>query len=117
MLGIFPFEPAFYAQYGYRCTYVGNPTAEEILSAQRSVSETVCQRSGLSAERSVLAILPGSRENEIRHCLPRMLEAARRFPDYKRIICAAPGIEDGFYRPYMREDEQLMRDTYGMVSE
>ncbi len=117
VLGIFPFEPAFYAQYGYRCTYVGNPTAEEILSAQRSVSETVCQRSGLSAERSVLAILPGSRENEIRHCLPRMLEAARRFPDYKRIICAAPGIEDGFYRPYMREDEQLMRDTYGMVSE
>lgn len=117
VLGIFPFEPAFYAQYGYHCTYVGNPTAEEILSAQRSVSETVCQRSGLSAERSVLAILPGSRENEIRHCLPRMLEAARRFPDYKRIICAAPGIEDGFYRPYMREDEQLMRDTYGMVSE
>ena len=111
VLGIFPFEPAFYAKYGYRCTYVGNPTAEEIERVRGLEDE------GIRGERSkTIAILPGSRANEIRHCLPRMLEAARRFPEYTRVICAAPGIEEGFYRPYMSADEQLTRDTYGTVS-
>lgn len=112
ILAIFPFEPDFYARYGYRCTYVGNPTAEEILqrsgpTVKRSYSETVLQRSGRT-----LAILPGSRESEIRHCLPRMLEAARRFPDYRLVICAAPGIDDAFYAPYLRSNETLTRETY-----
>jgi lipid-A-disaccharide synthase len=112
ILAIFPFEPDFYARYGYRCTYVGNPTAEEILqrsgpTVKRSYSETVLQRSGRT-----LALLPGSRESEIRHCLPRMLEAARHFPDYRLVICAAPGIDDAFYAPYLRSNETLTRETY-----
>ena len=112
ILAIFPFEPDFYARYGYRCTYVGNPTAEEILqrsgpTVKRSYSEKVLQRSGRT-----LALLPGSRESEIRHCLPRMLEAARRFPDYRLVICAAPGIDDAFYAPYLRSNETLTRETY-----
>ena len=44
-----------------------------------------------------------------------MLEAARRFPDYRLVVCAAPGIEEAFYRPYMREGETLTRDTYQAV--
>jgi lipid-A-disaccharide synthase len=121
VLGIFPFEPAFYARYGYTCDYVGNPTAEEILqsyspkgdpTATRSYSAAVLQRSGLT---SSLALLPGSRRSEISHCLGRMLEAARRFPGYAITVCAAPGIEDTFYTPYLREGETLTRDTYGAV--
>jgi len=112
VLGIFPFEPAFYAKYGYRCTYIGNPTAETILSAQRSFSETI-----LSAQRPVIALLPGSRKSEISHCLPRMLEAARQFPDYRLFVCAAPGIDDAFYAPYLREGETLTRETYQTVRE
>ena len=124
VLGIFPFEPAFYAQYGYSCTYVGNPTAEEILqrlsqsntesvctlSAQRSV---LCQRSGLNS----IAILPGSRPSEISHCLTKMLDAARQYPDYRIVVCAAPGIDDAFYAPYLREGETLTRDTYAAVQQ
>lgn len=117
VLGIFPFEPAFYARYGYRCTYVGNPTAEEIssLSAKRSFGETLVRQSGLSAERSSIAILPGSRPSEISHCLERMLAAARQYPDYRRVVCAAPGIDDAFYAPYLQEGETLTRDTYSAV--
>ena len=112
ILGIFPFEPAFYARYGYKCTYVGHPTVEEIqqrsgLTAQRSDSETVLQRSGRT-----IAILPGSRPSEIKHCLPRMLEAAHRFPDYAVTVCAAPGIEDAFYTPYLSARDTLTRDTH-----
>ncbi len=117
VLGIFPFEPAFYARYGYRCTYVGNPTAEEILqsyspkgdpAATRSCSAAVLQPEG----RSSIALLPGSRPGEIRHCLPRMLDAARSFPAYEILVCAAPGIEDAFYTPYLRAGETLTRETY-----
>lgn len=108
VLGIFPFEPAFYAKYGYRCTYVGNPTAEEIngIKAKGEREE---------AKGNTIAILPGSRPSEITHCLPRMLEAARRFTDYSIVVCAAPGIEDSFYQPYMADSETLTHDTYGTL--
>ena len=108
VLGIFPFEPAFYAKYGYKCTYVGNPTAEEIngIKAKGEREE---------AKGNTIAILPGSRPSEISHCLPRMLEAARRFTDYSIVVCAAPGIEDSFYQPYMAEGETLTNDKYGTL--
>jgi len=106
VLGIFPFEPAFYAQFGYRCTYVGNPTVEEMIKVKGE---------RLKVKGKTIAILPGSRKNEVSHCLPRMIEAARRFPDYRIVVTAAPGIEDPFYQPYLSEGETLTRDTYGAV--
>ncbi len=106
VLGIFPFEPAFYARYGYRCTYVGNPTAEELSKVK-----------GERLRLQEIAILPGSRPTEISNCLGRMLEAARQYPEYKRVVCAAPGIEDTFYAPYLQEGETLTRDTYTAVQQ
>ena len=46
-----------------------------------------------------------------------MLDAARRFPEYKIVVSAAPGIEDAFYAPYLREGETLTRDTYAAVQQ
>ena len=108
VLGIFPFEPEFYARYGYRCTFVGNPTAE-------TVQHFATAKNSQIARQKMIAILPGSRPSEISHCLPRMLDAARQFPEYKRIVCAAPGIEDSFYAPYLQPDETLTRDTYSTL--
>ena len=113
VLGIFPFEPAFYAKYGYTCRYVGNPTAEELLKLTANSQQPIAnsqQRSGRT-----IAILPGSRPSEISHCLPKMLEAARRFADYRIVVCAAPGIDDTFYAPYLCEGETLTRETYEAV--
>ena len=109
VLGIFPFEPDFYARYGYRCTYVGNPTVEginksSIFNLQSSIPKSI-------------ALLPGSRFAEVSYCLPRLLEAARQFPDYRIVVCAAPGIDDAFYTPYLREGETLTRDTYTAVKQ
>ena len=106
VLGIFPFEPAFYAKYGYTCRYVGNPTAEEMVKVRGE---------RLEVRGKSIAILPGSRPSEISHCLPRMLEAARRFADYRIVVCAAPGIEDAFYTPYLSAHETLTRETYETV--
>lgn len=107
VLGIFPFEPPFYAKYGYRCTYVGNPTAEEMASKG--------ERLKVIGERDLIALLPGSRRNEIALCLPRMLEAAHAFPEYQIVVTAAPGIEDAFYTPYLQAGETLTRETYAAV--
>lgn len=116
VLGIFPFEPDFYARFGYRCTYVGHPTVEEIqqrsdLTAQRSYSAAVLQSEG----RSFIALLPGSRLSEVTHCLPVMLDAARRMPAYRIIVTAANGIDDEVYTRLLHEGETLTRDTYAAI--
>lgn len=113
VLGIFPFEPAFYARYGYRCQYVGNPTHDSIEEWRRRQPA-----GGAAGERGrLIAILPGSRRSEIRRCLPTMLAAARavraRLPEagYRIAVAAAPGIEEAFYSSYL-DGEELVRDTY-----
>ena len=116
VLGIFPFEPAFYAKYGYACTYTGNPTNDTI----REWCEEQNIVSGEEPRENIIAILPGSRRSEITHCLPTMLAAARRVnqrlgDSYQIVVTAAPGIEDSFYGRYL-EEERLTRDTYRVVA-
>ena len=91
VLGIFPFEPAFYARYGYTCHYAGNPTAEEVRH-HLTTDIKLC-------DRPFIAVLPGSRRSEIEHCLPTMLMAARQAaPQYETVVVAAPGQPDDIYR-------------------
>ncbi len=116
VLCIFPFEPEFYGQRGRKAegrkgrkaevVFVGNPSAEECLSAEGGLSarSAVFQRSDLTAQRSkVIAILPGSRRSEIANCLPKMIEAARRFPEYEIRISQAPSIPTEFYEQVVGE--------------
>ena len=110
ILGIFPFEPNFYAKYGYKCHYVGNPTADcirEFTSTTHTIHYT-----------NTIAILPGSRRSEISHCLPTMLEAARAVAKnkYQIIVAAAPGIDDSFYQTYL-ENEILTRNPYATLAQ
>ena len=108
---IFPFEPAYYARYGYQCTYVGNPTALEI---EKVKSQQVLSSTPENSEKTI-AILPGSRRSEVSHCLPVMLEAARRMEGYRIVVTAAPGLDDTCYTPYLRPEEKLTRETYAAV--
>ena len=114
VLGIFPFESTFYAKYGYRCEYVGNPTMDSIHDYLRSAESATCNLQPVTC----IALLPGSRRSEIKHCLPTMLAAARevlRSASARIVVAAAPGIEDSFYAPYL-QGEQLTRDTYQLVT-
>lgn len=110
ILGIFPFEPDFYRQFGYACTYVGNPTMDSVRAWAHS-------NTNVPTALPTIAILPGSRPSEISHCLPRMLEAAHRFSDYRIVVTAAPGIDDSYYASYLTKGEQLTRKTYDTVSQ
>lgn len=109
ILGIFPFEPDFYAKYGYRCHYVGNPTADCIRAFQLATNHS---------QLPTIALLPGSRRSEINHCLPTMLQAARQVAkdQYSIVVAAAPGIEDSFYDSFLLSSEMLTRDTYSLVA-
>ena len=119
VLGIFPFEPAFYAKYGYHCQYVGNPTADSIRSFNLQRSDLPSTASNASDLLPTIALLPGSRRSEISHCLPTMLQAARLVAkdQYQIIVTAAPGIEDAFYHPFLQQGETLARDTYNIVAQ
>ena len=119
VLGIFPFEPAFYAKYGYQCQYVGNPTADSIRSFNLQRNDLPSTASNASDLLPTIALLPGSRRSEISHCLPTMLQAARLVAkdQYQIIVTAAPGIEDSFYLPFLQQGETLARDTYNIVAQ
>lgn len=81
ILGIFPFEEDFYRHYGYTCTYVGNPTYEQVASYKRlelSKSQALDASTPLATANRTLALLPGSRRHEVENCLPKMLAAAER---------------------------------------
>ena len=121
ILGIFPFEPAFYAKFGYQCRYVGNPTSDcirefkEQYSTLRNSNEVVSQT---QKSKPIIALLPGSRRSEISHCLPVMLAAARKVAEdkYQIVIGAAPGIDNEFYQPYLR-GEVLTRNPYATLAQ
>ena len=114
ILGIFPFEPAFYNKYGYKCSYIGNPTADCIREFKANTSSL---NDTFPPCKATIAILPGSRPSEIAHCLPVMLNAARKISadSYQTIVVAAPGIDELFYQPYL-QNEILTRDSYTVLA-
>lgn len=100
MYSILPFEVGFYRDRGYKVKYVGNPSVQEIAYAMGHIppKRHFMERQGLSDDRPIIALLPGSRKGEIRNNLPLMIEAAKRFPDFQYVIGAAPAIPEKFYR-------------------
>ena len=114
MFSILPFEVPFYEKkHHYRIHYVGNPTAEEVDNFRNVYTETkdeFCQRNGLSA-KPIIAILAGSRRQEIKDNLPSMLEAARHFADYQMVIAAAPSITESYYKKFLGDSEAKMVKT------
>ena len=118
MFTIFPFETDFYARYHYPVEYVGNPTVDSVMTRphQDKTLEQFCKENQLPA-KPIIAILAGSRQQEIKGCLPRMVDAARRFPDHQVVIAGAPGIEADLYRSVLggREINIVFGKTYELV--
>ena len=114
VFSILPFEVAFYEKkHHYKIHYVGNPTAEEVDNFRHVYSESkdeFCQRNGLSS-KPIIAILAGSRKQEIKDNLPSMLEAARHFEDYQMVVAAAPSITESYYKRFLENSEAKMVKT------
>jgi lipid-A-disaccharide synthase len=90
MLCILPFEQEFYSKWGYGVSYVGHPLVQVIINYKPSIPSL--------SIKPIVALLPGSRKQEIKAKLPLMLQVASEFPDYLFVVAKAPGLEDTFYQ-------------------
>jgi lipid-A-disaccharide synthase len=111
MLVILPFEKDFYKKYNYDVDYVGHPLAEVITDFKN-------EHSSIQKE-NIVALLPGSRKQEILVVLPIMLSVAQHFPDYKFVVAKAPGLRDEFYEDILKPYNNVgsvSNETYTLLS-
>jgi lipid-A-disaccharide synthase len=117
---IFPFEVDFYAKHNYKVEYVGNPSVDSIFSRynQHQTFDKFCSINNF-VPKPIIALLAGSRKQEISACLPRMLDAALKFKDYQIVIAAAPGIEPVYYESYFqhRKAKIVIDQTYELLQQ
>jgi lipid-A-disaccharide synthase len=105
MLVILPFEKEYYkSKWNWDVEYVGHPLAEVVDKFKVQSSESGANDSELQAKNSgLIALLPGSRKQEIMKKLPIMLEVSKHFPDHQFIIAKAPGVEESFYTNLLKD--------------
>ena len=96
MLVILPFEKAFYQKWNYGVEYVGHPLIE-VIDKEKLQTPSVS-----FSDKPIIALLPGSRQQEILKKLPIMLQVTSYFPDHHFIVAKAPGQEDSFYNALLQ---------------
>ena len=122
MFSILPFEVPFYEQkHKYPVHYVGNPTAQEVAEFRAGYHQTheeFCQENNLDSRKPIIALLAGSRLQEIKDNLPAMIEVAERFEDYQMVLAGAPSIEDEYYDNFLEGTSVrvVKNKTYQLLS-
>ena len=119
LFSILPFEVDFFRGHHYPVDYVGNPCVDAVDSFLRTDTETkeqFCQRLNLESSRPIIALLAGSRKQEIKDNLSRMMEASRSFPQFQFVIAGAPGIAPEFYSHYLTDGAKIVfGETYRLL--
>lgn len=114
---ILPFESDFYKKYDYEVTFVGHPLLD-VISDEHLVSPL-----SLKKDKPIIALLPGSRKQEIGTVLPIMLQVVPHFSEYQFVIGAAPSITSDFYEsiiqahPMGAEVIMVRGETYPLMKE
>jgi len=122
LFSILPFEvPFFEEKHHYPIHYVGNPTADEVAQFRADYQETAaefCRKNGLDTEKPIIALLAGSRRQEIKDNLPAMIEACNGLDGYQLVLAGAPGIDDDYYEQYIKGTrvQVVKQQTYALLS-
>lgn len=101
LFSILPFEVEFFeGKHHYPIHYIGNPTVDEVTAFlhEHPADKTAFLANNGLDERPVIALLAGSRKQEIKDNLPKMLKAASAFPDYQLVLAGAPAISPDYYK-------------------
>lgn len=120
LFSILPFEVDFFeGKHHYPIHYVGNPTLDEVTrfrAADTTTFEEFACSNGLS-DRPVIALLAGSRKQEIKDNLPDMIRAASSFPDYQLVLAGAPGISPDYYKEYVGDADVkiIFNQTFSLL--
>jgi lipid-A-disaccharide synthase len=114
MLVILPFEKEFFAKWNYKVEYVGHPLAQVV----KDFMEHAPKKS--LSSKPIIAVLPGSRKQEVATKLPIMLSVAKDFPQYQFIIAKAPSLDDSFYDGILKDypnTQTVKNETYNLLSQ
>ena len=114
MFTIFPFETEFYKKHNYEVSFGGNPLLDAIENRENKDEsfDHFVERNQLDA-KPIIALLAGSRKQEIERILPVMLKVADRFPNYQFVVAAAPSITKEFYASVSKVSK--LRFVYGQT--
>ncbi|MBE5319039.1 lipid-A-disaccharide synthase [Pedobacter sp. MR2016-19] len=114
MFCILPFEVDFYQEWGMQVDYVGNPLLDEIAQFTPDVNFRVNHQLG---DEKIIALLPGSRKQEIERLLPVMLSITENYPDCVFAIAAAPTFTESYYRQFTGDKKVhlLFNSTYNLL--
>lgn len=122
LFSILPFEKDFFEKkHHYSIHYVGNPTADEVREFKRTYNENFdqfTQKRGLN-RKPIIALLAGSRKQEIKDNLPAMLKAVEGLTNYQPVLAGAPSIEDDYYSQFIGEKSPVKRvkdETFQLLS-
>ena len=117
MLVILPFEEEFYKRYGVDVTFVGNPLLDELAKVGAGNRSIFLRRNSLGERREIIAMLPGSRRQEVKRTLPVMLKAASHFPDYQFVIAGVSSLDKSLYKDIMGNSDVFFveNQTYDLL--
>ena len=117
MLVILPFEEEFYKQYGVDVTYVGNPLLDELAKFGTANRSIFLRRNSLGEKREIIALLPGSRYQEVKRVLPVMLKAASHFPDYQFVVAGVSSLDKSLYKKILGNSDVFLieNQTYELL--
>jgi len=112
---ILPFEVEFYKSWGMEVDYVGNPLLDAISAFQPDANFKSKFHLG---EKPLVALLPGSRKQEITKILPDMIKTAARFPDHQFVIAGAPSFNISFYQQFIQDQNipVVFNATYDLLT-
>jgi lipid-A-disaccharide synthase len=119
MFCILPFEVDFFNKLNYPVDYVGNPSVDSVAfyKEQQAIKPNPFFQEERSDKRPIIALLAGSRRQEIKDNLPTMLDVAETYPTHQPIIAGAPGIEPDYYQQYIGDKpvKILFGQTYALL--
>lgn len=111
---ILPFEVDFYKEWGMEVNYIGNPLLDEIA---QFIPNPDFRTANQLSEKPIVALLPGSRKQEIERLLPDMLQMVDQFADYQFVIAAAPTFAESYYQQFIgnKKASLVFSQTYQLL--
>ena len=118
MLVILPFEKEFYAKYNYEVDFVGHPLLDAIAQADVKNAEDFRSENNLQPEKPIIALLPGSRKQEVEKMLEVMLSTTSKFKEYQFVIAGAPSLDSTFYKQFTKSKNVhfVSNKTYSLLA-
>jgi len=116
---ILPFEKEFYEKkHHYPVNFVGHPLIDAIGDIPRTSDKKFREDNNLDLQKPIIALLPGSRKQEVQKMLTLMLSVTKSFPKYQFVIAGAPSLDLEFYQPFLKSSQVslIANKTYDLLS-